>query len=239
MQFIEDAAQATTPDAVLAAMREGLASRDIAYFSHRTVFSPERTITRSTMPQSWLDHYADNHYHRLDPGLQRVRTATAPIPISFDERHPTYSAQGRARTMFEEMTSFKARGSYFVPFREAPKTPAASVNFLTDCDGQHFDCWLKTHAPTLQLYAAVAHTRIFELLRPVRDCNSEDNPLAARERECLQWLAQGLQCDRIAERMGISVRTVEFHLKNARSKLNASTREHALAKALTAGLIDV
>ncbi|MGD1925797.1 MAG: LuxR C-terminal-related transcriptional regulator [Paracoccaceae bacterium] len=239
MQFIDEAARATTPDEVISAMRGELATQDIAYFSHRTIIDPSRTINHSTMPREWLDHYQGSSYFRIDPGLQRVRTATGPIHMSFDERHPTYTAKGRARTMFEEMTSFKARGSYFVPFRESRAAPAASVNFLTDRDGRQFDLWLDEFATTLNLYAVVAHTRIYELMRP-RPCGvSDGNPLAARERECLQWLAQGLKSDRIAERMGISDRTVEFHLRNARSKLNAATREHALAKALIGGLIEI
>jgi len=37
--------------------------------------------------------------------------------------------------------------------------------------------------------------------------------------------------------MGISVSTVELHLRKARRKLGAATREQALVKALSLGLI--
>ncbi|MEM7210949.1 MAG: LuxR C-terminal-related transcriptional regulator [Pseudomonadota bacterium] len=238
MEFIERAACATNPQQVLAAMRSCVDSCDVAYFSHRTIIDPARRIDLSTMPRSWLDHYNDAEYYRIDPGLQRVRNATGPIPMSFHNGHPTYQAEGRACAMFDEMKSFKARGSYFVPFRRKAGAPAASVNFLTDCEGSQFDFWLQAHAVKLHLCATVAHTRIFELMQP---CAEDEPPvaLAPREREVLQWLAQGLKTTRIAERMNISDRTVEFHLKNARSRLGASTREQALAKALTLGLIDV
>jgi DNA-binding CsgD family transcriptional regulator len=45
--------------------------------------------------------------------------------------------------------------------------------------------------------------------------------------------------DRIAERLGITRPTVELHLANARRKLRARTREQALAKAITLGLLDL
>jgi DNA-binding CsgD family transcriptional regulator len=46
-----------------------------------------------------------------------------------------------------------------------------------------------------------------------------------------------LRNDRIAEKLGISRPTVELHLANARRKLNAKTREQALARAVALGLL--
>lgn len=62
--------------------------------------------------------------------------------------------------------------------------------------------------------------------------------LSRRERECLLWLAAGLRNDRIAERLGIRGATVELHLRNARRKLGARTREQAVARAVALGLVD-
>ena len=62
--------------------------------------------------------------------------------------------------------------------------------------------------------------------------------LSVRERECLLWLSRGLRNDDIAERLSLSRSTVEFHLVNVRRKLNASTREQALAIAVHGGLIE-
>jgi DNA-binding NarL/FixJ family response regulator len=61
--------------------------------------------------------------------------------------------------------------------------------------------------------------------------------LSPRELECLKLLASGRLNDRIADALGISTVTVEFHLRNAKTKLGAATREQALAKAIVLGLI--
>lgn len=61
--------------------------------------------------------------------------------------------------------------------------------------------------------------------------------LSPREVECLEWLARGLLDDRIGERIGISCSTVRLHLKNARAKLGAKTREQALVIAVQRSLI--
>lgn len=56
--------------------------------------------------------------------------------------------------------------------------------------------------------------------------------LTTREIETLQWLASGLQNSEIAEKMNIAIVTVSKHLASARQKLNAKTREQALAIAI-------
>lgn len=61
--------------------------------------------------------------------------------------------------------------------------------------------------------------------------------LTNRERQCLTWLAVGLRSQEMAEEMGISVKTVEKHIASGRKRLNATTREHAVAKAIQMGLI--
>ena len=63
--------------------------------------------------------------------------------------------------------------------------------------------------------------------------------ISDRERECLEWLARGERPDAIAYRLGIKRVTVDMHLRNARVKLNAATREHAVALAVHSKLIDL
>lgn len=62
--------------------------------------------------------------------------------------------------------------------------------------------------------------------------------LSPREREVLLWLAAGMRTAEIAHRMGIEPVTVGLHLRGARRKMGARTREQALAIALRDGLID-
>jgi DNA-binding CsgD family transcriptional regulator len=63
-------------------------------------------------------------------------------------------------------------------------------------------------------------------------------PLTRREIECLEWLGRGLSYSTIAAKLGISTATVALHLKSARRKLGAATREQALVVALRRMLID-
>jgi DNA-binding response OmpR family regulator len=59
-----------------------------------------------------------------------------------------------------------------------------------------------------------------------------------REVETLTWAARGKTSAEIAQILGLSKRTVDFHIDNARAKLGAATRVEAAIKAATGRLIE-
>ena len=62
--------------------------------------------------------------------------------------------------------------------------------------------------------------------------------LSHRERAVLGELARGNPTEQIAEELFLSPHTVRSHVKAAMRKLDARTRAHAVAIALSAGAID-
>jgi DNA-binding NarL/FixJ family response regulator len=65
-----------------------------------------------------------------------------------------------------------------------------------------------------------------------------DRTLSARQREILQMLADGMQTDAVAQRLGLSTETVRTHTKRILAKLEASTRTQAVAIGIRHGLIE-
>ena len=61
--------------------------------------------------------------------------------------------------------------------------------------------------------------------------------LSEREVEVLAWSARGKTSGEIATILGLSKRTVDFHIDNARQKLGVATRIEAVVKASSAGII--
>jgi DNA-binding NarL/FixJ family response regulator len=59
-----------------------------------------------------------------------------------------------------------------------------------------------------------------------------------REVEALTWVARGKTSAEIAQILGLSKRTIDFHIDNARAKLGAATRTQAVIKAADGGLIE-
>lgn len=77
---------------------------------------------------------------------------------------------------------------------------------------------------------------------PARDSDDGERmriseTLTHREREVLETLALGLSNRAIAERLGVSVHTVKFHVNGILGKLDVDSRAGAVAKALRGGLV--
>ncbi len=67
---------------------------------------------------------------------------------------------------------------------------------------------------------------------PLAAASERRPPLTRREREILGLLAEGMSGAQIADKLVLSPETVRTHVRNAMSKLGASTRSQAVALAL-------
>ena len=62
-------------------------------------------------------------------------------------------------------------------------------------------------------------------------------PLSGREVQCLEWVSRGKTSWETATILGLSERTVNFHLLNACRKLNVYGRQAGVAQAMRMGLL--
>ncbi len=95
---------------------------------------------------------------------------------------------------------------------------------------------LQIEAQTLIYLAITFHNRAKDVLPPNRD---QAVPLTDRELSCLRHAASGANITQTASLLGIATRTVELYFSNAVRKLGASNRIHAVAIALSSGLIQI
>jgi DNA-binding NarL/FixJ family response regulator len=65
-----------------------------------------------------------------------------------------------------------------------------------------------------------------------------DKTLSDRQREILQMLADGMQTEAVAQKLGLSTETVRTHTKRILAKLGADTRTQAVAIGIRTGLIE-
>lgn len=86
----------------------------------------------------------------------------------------------------------------------------------------------------------VSHAAI-ERFVALRDAKSPPAPivLSVRETQCLSYIATGNEDDEISRLLGISPRTVRFHVDSAKTKLGVTSRVQAVTKALRERLISV
>lgn len=134
------------------------------------------------------------------------------------------------------------------------------VLLVSDSDEAAAQQWLAdgttlvpSHAPASQIAAAasaaaaglvaasrelMAQSLRLSQLPAAAHASQHHEPLTPRETQVLERLAQGLGNKAIAEALHISTHTAKFHVAQIIAKLDASSRAHAVAKALRAGLLE-
>ena len=93
------------------------------------------------------------------------------------------------------------------------------------------------------LDSSISHEVVERLMKsPVRDARVSDmdyGRLTPREQEIMRMLAQGLSKTEIADRLCISVKTVENHRSNIMKKLDLHDRGELIKYAIRQGLIEM
>ncbi|MCJ2367897.1 helix-turn-helix transcriptional regulator [Aeromonas dhakensis] len=87
-----------------------------------------------------------------------------------------------------------------------------------------FLSWLSVH-----IFEAAARVCLSDI--PPREA------LSIRELEVCQWAAEGKQVSDIAQILGITPRTVTFHLNRVVEKLGASSKSQAISWAVRQGVV--
>jgi DNA-binding CsgD family transcriptional regulator len=99
--------------------------------------------------------------------------------------------------------------------------------------------WEERKQALLQEIRVLANYFHGHVLRINGHNSDSDILMSARELDCLKWTAAGKTAWEASVILGISERTVRFHLNAAREKLDCATTTQAVAKAIVNQLIDV
>ena len=103
---------------------------------------------------------------------------------------------------------------------------------------QVFDAVRVVHAGDSLLQPVIA-SKLLRQMSQNTEPPDESGSITPREMEVLGLLVQGLQNKEIADRLGITERTVKFHVGSILGRLNAGNRTEAVAIAVQRELIEL
>jgi DNA-binding CsgD family transcriptional regulator len=195
-----------------------------------------RSYVWTDLPRAWVERYDRMSYIEIDPCV--TEAIGSPLPVVWD-RH-SFPDTRRRREFLDDAARYGVCSGVAVGLRDPKRVlsdfhlvsarPRIDEKFHARCAERQDEIMLLAHYVHAILTANIVDR---ELPPPI-----VGTPLSPRERECLQLAAKGLGSRLIASCLGVGERTVHFHFGNLLSKLDATNRHHAIAKAVAAGLVE-
>ncbi len=194
-----------------------------------------RHVIISGFPHDWWARYQDRGYFAVDPVVQHT-TRIETVPLIWNDIDPGHDPRGlEVREFMREAADFGLASGVSFPVH-GRQGECAILSLVSRDPHARSENRIMGVMPFAQLLAGYIHEaarRAFgdgELLlqRP---------RLTDREKDCLLWAAEGKTSSDTARILGISERTVLFHLHNAAEKLNVTNRAQAVARAVAEGHI--
>jgi DNA-binding CsgD family transcriptional regulator len=191
----------------------------------------------TTYPADWIQHYFSSQYLDEDPVVAEALRRR--LSFLWSDVGTSAALSRRQRKLMKEARDAGIAGGLTIPII-GRGVDAAALNVVPDLSDSRATAALLRYRPLLQVLAIHFHRRArSKLLERALTGGSPRrlSLLSAREREVLEWIARGKSTWEIAQILGVSEKGVEFHVENAKRKLQVFGRTHAVVKALMLGLI--
>lgn len=185
----------------------------------------------SSYPTDLMGQYKSMRCYALDPVLHYVRQEQLPTTWG---QHSFKGSQ--AEPMYLKAKSLGACSGAAFPVPSSAEAVTV-FGYSSKKPYEQARSALVSSMPYGQLLALHVHQAIMRL-HHFRQTTCTIN-ITPREKRCLVLAAQGMRDQEIAFALGISPRTVIFHLSNARQKLGADTRAQTIARAISRNVINL
>src|SRR5215470_974203 len=231
---IDEIGRLTCPHEVAARLQRSLA----ALGCEHTIFCDlpgrgerlEEFVILHTMPSEFYNTYIEQRFIEICPLARQCRRTILPFEWSeapFDpEREP------RTARVLSMAADFGMPRGLTIPVPVADRAARLSAVAVS---GPRLDLG-PAPRQAMHLMALYGFERLRDLMG---QSNHKPRVLTPREREVLNWVAQGKSAWEIGEILDIAKRTVDEHVQSAVRKLGAVNRTHAVALAVRDRVIEI
>jgi LuxR family transcriptional regulator, activator of conjugal transfer of Ti plasmids len=178
----------------------------------------------SSYPSLFQRRYVDLRLCDEDPIVRHAKLVSA--PFSWGDIEKADLRFNSNERVAREAMKCGIRSGVTIPIHSGFNT-FASLSFAADGAAPPS---LAQDTSALQLMALQFHVHFTNKAEGAE--LSPERVLTHRQQECLKWSARGKTMSEIGTILGISGRTVLFHLQDARQRLNAQTITQAVAMAI-------
>jgi DNA-binding CsgD family transcriptional regulator len=192
---------------------------------------PDRMTWFSTYDESYTAIYMRDYSPLKDHAFHLCFSRR--LPLDWDEARSSDTTVQRIHALAERFGI--GRHGISIPIREPGVGEAMfSINF--DCDDRQWNEIRQQTVNEAHLFAHYYHQRMKQVVA-ARPASSEFD-LSPREREVLQWAAEGKTAWETAQLLGLSESAVSLYAAKAMTKLRARTKTQAVAIAVRNGVLN-
>jgi DNA-binding CsgD family transcriptional regulator len=228
--FLEKLNQARELDDIqnlIVVLRDHYSVKHIVY---RWVSSDGERYSCGTYDPVWVQRYMDRKYLRVDPVVIGCFQRFHPI----EWKRLDWSSKKARELRRDAIAHGIGDQGYSVPAR-GPNGQFAILSISTNCND---DDWAAFTQRNQRDFILIAHYFNKKALDLTADRTPDPpKPLSPREVDTLTFLAMGYGRAQVAEMLSISEHTLRAYIESGRFKLGAINTTHAVARAMSEGLI--
>ena len=185
-----------------------------------------------TYDLEWVNRYLEKGYLRVDPVVAGCYQRFHPV----DWKRLDWSSKAARALMQDAIAYGIGNQGYSIPLR-GPNGQFALFSLSHNCSDEEWEDFTVTSRRDLILVAHYFNQKALEF-EPGRTPDPAQ-PLSPREIEAMTLLAVGYSRAQAADTLSISEHTLRVYVESARHKLGALNTTHAVARALSRGVIVV
>ena len=185
-----------------------------------------------TYSAEWVAHYLDQGYLRIDPVILGCFQRFHPV----DWKRLDWSSRAAKAFQKDAIAHGVGNQGYSIPIR-GPNGQFALYSVSHSCTDEAWEDFYRSHRRDLILVAHYFNQKALEF-EPGR-LPEPGQALSPREVDAITMIAVGYNRAQAAEMLSISEHTLRVYIESARFKLGALNTTHAVARALSRGLIVV
>lgn len=215
--------------AVIVALRDAFG---IDHMVYHWVDSAGDQYGCGTYSDAWRERYISQNYVRIDPVIAGCFQRFHPV----DWKRLDWSSKAARGFFADALEHGVGNQGYSIPIR-GPNGQFALFTASHTCSDEAWAEFSENHSRDLILIAHYFNRKALEF-ETVRQ-PEQSRALSPREIDAMTLLAMGYSRAQVAETLSISEHTLRVYIESARFKLGALNTTHAVARAMSRGLIVV
>lgn len=183
-----------------------------------------------TYSHEWVARYAKQNYQRVDPVVVGCFQRFHPV----DWKRLDWTSKSARAFQAEAIEYGVGHQGFSVPIR-GPNGQFALFTVSDNCSDEDWAAFAEDHHRELILIAHMFNQKALDFEKGRQPENNQT--LSPREVDALTLLAMGYGRAQVADTLSISEHTLRVYIESARFKLGAMNTTHAVARAISRGLI--